>query len=184
MALKLELDVQMQEKIDNIVHRHWTKRGAAIPILQNIQNEFGYVPKESLPRVTELTGIPASDLFSIITFYSQFRLQPIGENLIQVCHGTACHLAGAEEITDALLRAANIKEGNTSPDGKFTVEKVACLGCCSLAPVININGETFGRLTPEKATKLVKSGDFPQKVRDEQPEGKSQCQCQCGCGGD
>ena len=176
MALNLELDVQMKEKIDIIVGRYRTKRGAAIPILQNIQNEFGYVPRESLPRVTELTGIAASDLFSIITFYSQFRLQPIGENLIQVCHGTACHLAGAEEITDALMRAAKITEGTTSPDRKFTVEQVACLGCCSLAPVININGETFGRLTPEKATKLLKSGDFPTKIKSEQMQ-TSQCEC-------
>ncbi len=153
----VETDSQVIEKVDHIVRKYEKKRGAAIPILQNIQTELGYVPKSSLVRVSELTGVPASDLFSIVTFYAQFRLEPIGENLIQVCHGTACHLAGAEQITDALLRAANIKEGSTtSPDGKFTIEKVACLGCCSLAPVMNINGETFGHLTPEKAVKLLK----------------------------
>jgi len=148
-------DSQMLQKVEEIVSRFETKRGVAIPILQNIQAEFGYVPKSSLKKVSLLTGIPTSDLFSIVTFYSQFRLQPIGENLIQVCNGTACHLAGAEEITDALLRAAKIEEGNTSPDGKFTIEKVACLGCCSLAPVLTINGETFGKLTPESAVRLL-----------------------------
>jgi NADH-quinone oxidoreductase E subunit len=152
----LETDLQMMEKVDGIVRKYQDKRGAAIPILQSIQNEFGYVPKSSLVRISSLIGVPASDLFSIVTFYAQFRLEPIGENLIQVCHGTACHLAGAEEITDALYREAKIKNGNTSPDGKFTIEKVACLGCCSLAPVMTINGETFGRLTPEKAVKLLR----------------------------
>ncbi|WP_051534268.1 NADH-quinone oxidoreductase subunit NuoE [Desulfitibacter alkalitolerans] len=149
-------DDQMLQKVEEIVTRFETKRGAAIPILQSIQTEFGYVPKPSLKKVSSLTGIPASDLFSIVTFYAQFRLQPIGDNLIQVCHGTACHLAGAEEITGALLRAAKIQEGNTSPDRKFTIEKVACLGCCSLAPVLTINGETFGKLTPESAVRLLK----------------------------
>jgi NADH-quinone oxidoreductase subunit E len=157
LELANQMDAKMMVKIDNIVSKFAKTRGSAIPILQNIQNEFGYVPKESLPRVSAQTGIPTSDLYSIITFYAQFRTEPIGENLIQVCHGTACHLAGAEEITDAIMREAGIEEGSiTSPDGKFTVEKVACLGCCSLAPVMNINGETFGRLTPDKAVKLIK----------------------------
>ncbi len=152
-----QMDAKMMVKIDNIVSKFAKTRGSAIPILQNIQDEFGYVPKESLSRVSAQTGTPTSDLYSIITFYAQFRTEPIGENLIQVCHGTACHLAGAEEITNALIREVKIEEGSiTSPDGKFTIEKVACLGCCSLAPVMNINGETFGRLTPDKAVKLIK----------------------------
>lgn len=144
-----------REKLDRIVNRLEISKGAAIPVLQQIQNEFGYVPPEFLPRVSALTGIPASELYSIATFYSQFRLQPIGENLIQICHGTACHLAGAEEITSVLRQALGIKNGDTSPDGKFTIQKVACLGCCSLAPVITINGETFGRLTPDQALRLI-----------------------------
>jgi len=181
MAVKKMSEInRMISRIDSIVRKHGIKRGVAIPILQDIQNEFGYVPRFSLQRISELTGIDASDLYSIVTFYSQFRLQPVGDTLIQVCHGTACHLAGAEEITDALYRAANIKEGNTSPDGKFTVEKVACLGCCSLAPVITINGETFGRLTPEKAEKLVKSKEFAPKEINEQPEKESKRQCKGG----
>ena len=143
-------------RIDGIVREYGKKRGAAIPILQGLQEEFGYIPRASLQRIAALTGIDASDLYSIVTFYSQFRLQPIGDTLVQVCHGTACHLAGAEEITDALHRAAGIVEGSSSPGGEYTVEKVACLGCCSLAPVITINGETFGRLTPEKAADLIK----------------------------
>lgn len=110
-----------------------------------------------------MTGLCGSELLSIATFYSQFCLQPVGENLIQVCHGTACHLAGAEEITAALRRELGIEEGDTSPDQKYTIKKVACLGCCSLAPVITINGETFGRLTPEKAVRLVRDWDASSK---------------------
>lgn len=153
--LKLD-DAQMMPKLEEIVRKFQTKRGAAIPILQSIQTEFGFVPKPALKKVSVLTGLPSSDLYSIVTFYSQFRLEPIGDNLIQICHGTACHLAGAEEITGAMLRAAKIEEGTTSPDGKVTIEKVACLGCCSLAPVMTINGETFGRLTADKAVRLIK----------------------------
>jgi len=145
------------EKIEAIVTKHKDVKGAAIPILQDIQEELGYIPKDLLPKVTSLTKIPESDLYSIVTFYSQFRLKPIGENLIHVCHGTACHLAGAEEITNALAREFKVDEEGTSPDGKLTVEKVACLGCCSLAPVMNLNGETHGRLTPDKAVEIAKN---------------------------
>jgi len=148
---------EIADRIDSIIKRHADKRGAAIPILQDIQKELGYIPKSALYRVAQLTGINSSDLYGIVTFYSQFRLKPIGEVLIHVCHGTACHLAGAEEITGVLCRTAGITEGETSPDGKITVEKVACLGCCSLAPVITVNGETYGRMTPEKAAELIKN---------------------------
>jgi len=142
--------------IDLIVQLHNIHQGPAIPILQDIQNLFGYVAPEAMQRVSELTGIPESNLYSIVTFYSQFRMEPTGENMIHVCNGTACHLAGAERITDALQLETGAKAGSTSADGKFTLEKVACLGCCSLAPVITINGETFGRLTPDKIHKTIK----------------------------
>jgi NADH-quinone oxidoreductase subunit E len=144
------------EIIDGIIGQENTEMGSAIKILQKVQASFGYVSSAMLERISQLTGISTSELYSIITFYAQFRLEPIGENLIQVCHGTACHLAGAEKITEAIELESGSVNGKTSPDGKFTVEKVACLGCCSLAPVININGETYGRMTPEKARQLVR----------------------------
>ncbi|ACB84830.1 NADH-quinone oxidoreductase subunit NuoE [Natranaerobius thermophilus] len=157
MSQEKTIGTEEVKKVENLVKKHQDKKGAAIPILQDIQKELGYIPKEVLPKVTSLTKIPESDLYSIVTFYSQFRLQPVGDNLIHVCHGTACHLAGAEEITNALVRELEIGDEGTSPDGKFTVEKVACLGCCSLAPVMTINGETHGRLTPDKAVKIAKN---------------------------
>ncbi|HHX75499.1 MAG TPA: NADH-quinone oxidoreductase subunit NuoE [Firmicutes bacterium] len=143
--------------IDAIVRRHNVYRGATIPILQEIQQTFGYVAPEAITRISDLTGIPESEIYSIVTFYAQFRLQPVGKYVISVCHGTACHLAGAERITDAFEHATGAKPGQTSKDGLFTLEKVACLGCCSLAPVVNFNDETVARVTPDKAQALVKT---------------------------
>lgn len=141
--------------IDAIVHKHNVQPGAVIPVLQEIQDSYGYVPPVVVERIAENMGIPASEIFGIVTFYTQFRLQPVGKNLVKVCHGTACHLSGAERIAEALAQATGAREGETSQDGLFTVERVACLGCCSLAPCIMLNGEIHGRLTPENVGKLV-----------------------------
>jgi len=141
--------------IDAIVHKHNVEPGAVIPVLQEIQETFGYVPSLAIERAAENMNVPASEIFGIVTFYTQFRLQPLGENLIKVCHGTACHLSGAERIADTLCQEVGAKEGETSQDGKFTVDRVACLGCCSLAPCIMVNDETYGRLTPEAVRKIV-----------------------------
>jgi NADH-quinone oxidoreductase subunit E len=141
--------------IDAIVYKHNIHRGAAIAILQEIQEIYGYVPRAAILRVSEDTGIPASDIFGIVTFYSQFRLEPRGKNLIKVCHGTACHLNGAEKVADSVCKCVNAREGETSPDGQYTVEKVACLGCCSLSPTIMINNETFGRLTSDNVPNVI-----------------------------
>ena len=141
--------------IDAIVHKHNVEPGAVIPILQEIQEAYGHVPPVAIQRVAEHMNIPASEIYGIVTFYAQFRLQPLGKNLVRVCHGTACHLGGAEMVAEALAQATGAKEGETSPDDMFTVERVACLGCCSLAPCIMFNNETHGRLTPESVNKLV-----------------------------
>jgi NADH-quinone oxidoreductase subunit E len=141
--------------IDAIVYKHNVYPGAMIAILQEIQDTYGYVPRVAILRVSEDTGVPASDIYGIVTFYAQFRLQPQGRNLIKVCHGTACHLNGAEKIADAVCKCVGAKEGETSADGEFTVEKVACLGCCSLAPTIMMNNESYGRLTPDNVRKVI-----------------------------
>jgi len=141
--------------IDAITHKHNVQPGAVIPVLQEIQDTYGYVPPVAIQRIAENMGVPASEIFGIVTFYAQFRLEPLGKNLIKVCHGTACHLNGAERIAEALAQVVGAKEGETSPDNQFTVERVACLGCCSLAPCIMVNSETHGRLTPEAIRKVV-----------------------------
>ncbi len=141
--------------IDAIAHKHNVQPGAVIPVLQEIQEVYGYIPPAAIQRIGENMGVPASEIFGIVTFYAQFRLKPIGKNHLKVCHGTACHLGGAERVSDTLCQCVGAKEGETSPDGNFTVEKVACLGCCSLAPCVMVNGEVHGRLTPESVTKAM-----------------------------
>ncbi len=151
--------VQTGEKeiqiVESIVNKYCDYPGPAIPILQEIQARLGYVAPDFIKKVAELTGIPVSELYGIVTFYSQFRLEPLGKYHIQICHGTACHLAGAELITEALEMETGTKSGSTSKDGMFTLEKVACMGCCTLGPVIGINGEIKGRLTPDKVKKII-----------------------------
>ena len=141
--------------IDAIAHKHNVQPGAVIPALQEIQDAYGYIPPAAIERVAENIGVPSSEIYGIVTFYSQFRLDPVGENLIKVCHGTACHLSGAERIAQAIAQATGAEEGETSRDGKFTVGRVACLGCCSLAPCTMVNNEVHGRLTPESISKVV-----------------------------
>jgi NADH-quinone oxidoreductase subunit E len=154
------IETKVREKIsfadiDAIVHKRNIELGAAIPILQEIQDTYGYIPPIAIQRIAENMNVPASELFGIVTFYSQFRLQPLGKNIIKVCHGTACHLSNAERISQTLSQEVGAKEGETSPDGQFTVERVACLGCCSLAPCMVVNGEVHTHLTPEAIRRLV-----------------------------
>jgi len=147
----------MQQQVAAIVREVNVERGSAIPLLQAVQERLGYVSKDMIDELSKLTGIPASDLFGIATFYSQFHLEPRGENIVKVCHGTACHLAGADRITAAVEMATGAKEGHTSEDGKFSHERVACLGCCSLAPVVMINGDVHANVKSDKVAVLVKS---------------------------
>jgi len=129
---------------------------AAIPILQAIQATYRYLPREALEWVCELTAITPAQLAGVSTFYSQFRHLGMGRHLIQVCHGTACHVAGAEQVSASLRRHLDLKgDEDTSRDGQFTLERVACLGCCTLAPVMLIDGITYGHLNPAKASEAV-----------------------------
>lgn len=127
-----------------------------IPVLQKLQGAYGYLSTEIISRLSEKTGIFVTQIMGVATFYSQFRLTPVGEKTIKVCFGTACHVNGAEKVADALCDELKVPMGGTTPDNKFTLESVACLGCCSLAPVMMIGDETYGRLTPDKARKIIR----------------------------
>ncbi|MCL2440256.1 MAG: NADH-quinone oxidoreductase subunit NuoE [Treponema sp.] len=127
-----------------------------IPVLQKLQEAYGYLPQDVIKRLSDRTGIFVSKIMGVVTFYSQFRLQPVGENIVRICFGTACHVIGSENVADAICRELDIKLGGTTEDKMFTVESVACLGCCSLAPVIMINDETHGRLTPDTARDVIR----------------------------
>ena len=132
------------------------REGAVIPLLQSAQETYGYIKEDSIHRICEVTGVPVSDIFGVITFYSQFRLKPLGKNVIKICEGTACHVNGANMILNTLIDELEIEVGETTSDGLFSLQSVACLGCCSLAPVIMINDNTYGNLTTDKIRKIVK----------------------------
>ncbi len=144
-------------KIDPIINELKGKSGILIPLLQKIQDVYGFIPKQAFSYVAERTNLRTSDMFGVATFYTQFRLNPVGKYIIKVCHGTACHVQGAKAITEALQDSLKVKDGETTEDKLFTLESVACLGCCSLAPVMMINGETYGKLTSKSATKIIRN---------------------------
>ena len=126
-----------------------------IPILQRLQAAYGYLPEDIIKRLSEKTGIFVTRIMGVATFYSQFKLKASGRHTIKVCFGTACHVIGAETIAQTLCDELGIPLGETTEDGEFTLEFVACLGCCSLAPVITIDDEAYGRLTSEKAREVI-----------------------------
>jgi len=149
-------DSKYWEAFDAIMTDYTGDRSYLIPLLQKLQGAYGYLPREVIERLSERTGIYVSHIMGVITFYSQFRLEPVGDNVIKICFGTACHVIGAENIADAICRELKVSLGETTEDNMFTVESVACLGCCSLAPVILINEETHGWLTPDSAREIIR----------------------------
>ncbi|MCK4765088.1 MAG: NADH-quinone oxidoreductase subunit NuoE [Candidatus Aminicenantes bacterium] len=141
-------------KIDLINKR--AQEGALIPLLQSAQDSYGYIPEKAIHYISEVVGIPSAEIYGVITFYSQFRLKPLGKHVVRICEGTACHVNGAKKVRQVLQNELDISVGETSEDGLFTLQSVACLGCCSLAPVFMINEETYGNLTPKKTKEIVK----------------------------
>jgi NADH:ubiquinone oxidoreductase subunit E len=142
--------------VDRIVAEQGRGKEAAIRLLQAIQTHYRYLPDEALRRLCELTEITPAQIAGTSSFYAQFRRRPVGKHILRVCHGTACHVAGATQITDQLRRHLSIPEGaDTDSAREFTIEEVACLGCCSLAPVLMVDGRTAGRLTPNSACDAI-----------------------------
>jgi NADH-quinone oxidoreductase subunit E len=127
-----------------------------IPLLQSAQDSYGYVPGQAIHYISKIVGIPASVIYGVITFYSQFRLTPLGKYVIKICQGTACHVNGANKILYAIQNELGISVDETDSSGLFTLQSVACLGCCSLSPVVMINDTTYGSLTPDKIRKILK----------------------------
>jgi NADH-quinone oxidoreductase subunit E len=142
------------------------EKGALIPLLQAAQDTYGFIPETAIDQISEIVGIPAAEIYGVITFYSQFRLKPLGKYLIKICDGTACHVNGSERIAGTIEDELQISGNDTTEDGLFTLQKVACLGCCSLSPVIMINDETYGRLTPKKVQQLLK--EYKTKAQNPQ----------------
>jgi NADH-quinone oxidoreductase subunit E len=143
------------------------QNGNLIPLLQAAQNSYGYIPEKAIHYISELVNIPAADIYGVITFYAQFRLKPLGKNIIRICEGTACHVNGAKSILGVLQDELGIDVDETTEDGLFSLQSVACLGCCSLAPVIMVNNDTHGNLTLDKLRKVIKSYMNPQPGKNE-----------------
>ncbi|MDO9512183.1 MAG: NADH-quinone oxidoreductase subunit NuoE [Bacteroidales bacterium] len=152
-----QVDLPDLEVLDPLIKKYKGKKGNMIPLLQGAQSLLGFIPREAFEKLATDTGLSLSDMYGVATFYAQFRLNPVGKHIIKVCHGTACHVQNANEVSEALCDALGIPDGATTPDGLFTLESVACLGCCSLAPVMAIGNDTFGKLNGAAAVKIVKN---------------------------
>ena len=142
-------------KIDRIIKRH-KKKGALVPLLQDVMAEYGYLPQETIERISQELDIPLSQVYSLATFYKSFSLTPRGKYLISVCLGTACHVRGAPRIVEKLERDLGIRAGETTKDSKFTLETVNCLGACALGPLVVIDGKYFGRINLSRLDEVLK----------------------------
>lgn len=141
--------------IENVLDELENIKGSLITILQKTQDIYGYLPEDAIRYIAKRTGIAESEIMGVATFYAQFRLAPVGKYLIMLCQGTACHVNSSELILQTVKEELGIDDGETTPDGLFSLKCVACLGCCSLSPVMMINDNTYGSLTPEKTRKIL-----------------------------
>ncbi|MEI8346191.1 MAG: NADH-quinone oxidoreductase subunit NuoE [Pseudomonadota bacterium] len=145
-------------KVEEILHHYThTGRDKLIPILQEVQAQYGFLSKESLIKIGEHLKLPVSKVYGVATFYNQFRFKPTGKYHIMLCRGTACHVKGSLSLLNMLQETLGIKAGDTSRDLLFSIEVVACIGACGLAPVISINGEFFAQVTPDKLKKIIQT---------------------------
>jgi NADH-quinone oxidoreductase subunit E len=133
-----------------VISKHPKERGSLIPILQELQGKHGYLSREGIHEVADYLDLPESKIYGVATFYNQFTLTPPGKYRIQICRGTACHVKGSFNLLEQLQLELNLEPGETSKDGMFSLETVACLGACSIAPVVTVNGEFHGRLDKDK----------------------------------
>lgn len=148
----------MNDKLEKIIRKYREKKGNIIFLLQETQAAFGFIPREAVTFFSERLGIAPSRFFGVATFYSQFRLRPAGQNRITACCGTACHVRGSDKIIRGLRRELELAEGeDTTPDGRFTLDEVACLGTCSFAPVVLVNGDVIGKASTQKVTREIRS---------------------------
>lgn len=149
-----DIDLSLMEPI---IQRFKNQGDSLITVLQDIQSAFSYLPEPALAQLSLKAGIPLSRIFSVATFYAQFYLTPRGRNTVKVCCGTACHVRGAPRILDAVERELGIQDGETTEDLEYSLEKLACIGACALAPTMVINETTYGKMTPDKVTKAINS---------------------------
>ena len=142
-------------KLATILASYQGQKGALIPVLQKTQAEFGYLPEDALTEIAHALGVSASSVFGVASFYAQFRFTPQGEHVIKVCQGTACHVRGSARILEDVEDVLKIQPGGTTEDMKFSLERVACVGCCALAPVVVVDGNVHATMTPSETKKII-----------------------------
>lgn len=145
----------VEEKVKVLVHPFAGKPAELIQALHRVQEALGYLPREAQEVVAQVLNVPASQVRGVVTFYHFFRTKPAGKHTIRVCMGTACHVRGAERVLAALQEELGVEAGQTSRDGKFSLEVARCLGCCGMAPVMMVDEEVYGRLEPKKARRII-----------------------------
>jgi NADH-quinone oxidoreductase subunit E len=153
--MSTDTSIDIEDKLKVIFSRHTTGREELIPILQETQRAFRYLPEPAIRSIAQFLNIPVSVVYGVSTFYARFRLAPRGKKTIRVCRGTACHVRGAGKVLAELEKVLGIKAGETTPDNEYTLETVACVGACALAPVIMIDNETFRKMTPRKVAEVL-----------------------------
>jgi NADH-quinone oxidoreductase subunit E len=162
----------LEEQFVELLEHHRGERGSLVPLLQGAQAIFGYLPEDVMRRVAEAAEEPLSKALGVATFYAQFRLKPHAKHTIRCCHGTACHVSGATRISEEVEKHLGIRAGENTPDMLYTVEEVHCVGACGMAPVVMINDRAHGKLTPEKAVKVIKH--FQAQEKGEGEDGSSE----------
>jgi NADH-quinone oxidoreductase subunit E len=149
----------IEERLSAVLSPYRGRKDALIPILQQVQEEIGYLPDEAMLEIARTTGLSESRVYAVASFYAQFRFTPRGKHTIMVCRGTACHVRGAEKILEETERTLGIVEGETTEDKKYTLETVACIGCCALAPCIMIDEDVEAKLTPKMVPEILQGRD-------------------------
>ena len=148
----------MEETLNTILSSYKGKRDEIISILQQVQQEFGYLPDQAMVRIAKFTCEPESRVYGVATFYAQFRFTPIGRNHVMVCRGTACYVRGVPRILEEIERRLGIKEGETTPDMEYSLETVACIGACGVSPCIMMNKKVVAKMTPKKVAEIFGKG--------------------------
>ena len=148
-------ETEVKDKLDEILSHHTGKKDELIPILQEAQEQFGYLPSEVMLEIAKFLRLPESTVFGVSTFYAQFKFSPTGRRKVRLCRGTACHVRGAPRILEEVEKQLGIKPGQTSDDLEYSLETIACFGSCALAPVIVVDDNVYGRMTPKKVAQIL-----------------------------
>jgi NADH-quinone oxidoreductase subunit E len=157
---------QIQKETEDILQHHGTERQELIPVIQEVQEKLGYLPQPAMEQIAAALNIPEVDVYSVATFYNQFRLNPPGKHQIKVCMGTACHMLGGHIILDSFERRLEINEGETTPDREFSLERVACVGCCALAPVVVVDEKVEAKVSPIRVDGILLTFEIEKKEHE------------------